>query len=72
MTSNLIMLYICMKFHPNISNGFQVLDQTQFCDEKNRVPKGLTQLKYRIWSYGSCAWNVVSSCLANVRSFVDK
>ena len=28
----LIMLYICMKFHDNILNGFQVIQQTRLCD----------------------------------------
>ena len=30
----LIMLYICVKFHENISNGFWVTERTRFCDRR--------------------------------------
>ena len=29
-----MMHYISMKFHENIFNGFQVTEQTQFCDRR--------------------------------------
>ena len=29
---SLMLLYICVKFHENISNGFWVTERTQFCD----------------------------------------
>ena len=32
MVRRLIMLYKCMTFRRNISNGFQVLERTHFCD----------------------------------------
>ena len=31
---HLMMHYISMKFHENIFNGFQVTEQTQFCDRR--------------------------------------
>ena len=31
-TCHLMVLYISVKFHENISNGFQVSKWTQFCD----------------------------------------
>ena len=27
-----MMLYVSMKFHENILNGFQVIERTRFCD----------------------------------------
>ena len=30
----LMLFYICIKFHENISNGFGVTEQTQFCDRQ--------------------------------------
>ena len=30
----LMLLYICVKFHENISNGFLVTERTRFCDRQ--------------------------------------
>ena len=32
--SHLMLLYICVKFHENISNSFWVTERTQFCDRQ--------------------------------------
>ena len=34
MTHRLNVLYKCMKFRRNISNGYQVIERTQFCDRQ--------------------------------------
>ena len=35
----LMLLYICEKFHENISNGFGVTEQTRFCDRQTTRAK---------------------------------
>ena len=39
-----MMLYISMKFHENIFNGFQVTEQTQFCDTPKDRQDGQTRV----------------------------
>ena len=39
-----MLLYICVKFHENISNGFWVTERTRFCDR--RTDRWLGQKQY--------------------------
>ena len=39
----LMLLYICVKFHENISNGFGVTEQTRFCDRQTDRRPGQKQ-----------------------------
>ena len=42
----LMLLYICVKFHENISNGFWVTERTRFCDRQ-------TDGRANIWGLGA-------------------
>ena len=39
----LMLLYICVKFHENISNGFGVTERTRFCDRQTDRRPGQKQ-----------------------------
>ena len=39
----LMLLYICVKFHENISNGFGVTERTRFCDRQTDRRPGRKQ-----------------------------
>ena len=68
-----ILLYICIKFHDNISNAFWVTEWPRFCDRQTAlfsISKGHNSEKYAIQSYGSCALHVVSCCFTFVWSFM--
>ena len=72
----LIKLYICVKFHQNIWNGFQLTERTQVHRRKKRLFsistmfKGLQLHKQVNQRYVFCALHVVSWCLSFVRSFI--
>ena len=40
-----MLLYICVKFHENISNSFWVTERTQFCDRQTDRQPGQKQYK---------------------------
>ena len=42
----IMLLYICVKFHENISNGFWVTERTRFCDRQ-------TDARANIWGLGA-------------------
>ena len=59
-------LYKCMKFRWNTSNGYQVIERTRNSianDQREITPK------YSKQRYCSCAWHIVSCSSRNVWSF---
>ena len=52
---SLMLIDICMKFREDCLNGFQVIEQTRFCD---RV-QGKKLKKYKCRRYGSCALHII-------------
>ena len=68
MTCCLSVLYKCMKFGWNTSNGYQVIEQ-----KRNSIANDQREItqKYPKQSYGSCAWHVVWMCFTIVWSFLE-
>ena len=65
----LMMFYICMGFHENISNGLQLTERTWVHSGNGYVQRAITP-KVGKQIYGLCVLHVVSWCFTFVWSFV--
>ena len=64
----LMVLYIYMKFHENVLNGFRVIDRTQ--NDQCQFSKGTNSKNVLKTSYGSCDLHVIWWCFIFLLSFM--
>ena len=48
----LMLININMKFHEDSLNGFQVIEQTQFCDRQTHGEKTIYLPTLKVWGMG--------------------